>query len=351
MLGEPNHQLVWQLSGGASNVDADLSLGGAHSNITIRTSEYTLATGAAAGAVRLTVPTVTTSHFPGAIHFRDGNCGGFFTIITAISPGSPGTIDILDPLPFSCSPGDLLDIYATATLRQPFQETTALESAEGTTQSIGIYLSNISGSTVSNLRLWIEDYNPGHTIHEIAVGNDTSHVLNTKATLYAEPDLSGMMSGGGSAKFGRPRSYGEGYPNVNISVPKTCPIWLKRIVPANALRLSWQTVAIVAGNGVVEVRLILHWNTVGFTPVVVVDHAPSLYLRGGTRFKARVSAQETGLQVPGAPVSFSLVSGPGTFYPPAAPSETDEDGNCFARYSSPEDVGEIGQNVTVEASV
>ncbi len=349
MAGDDLLQLTWHLSGGTSNNDPDLSLGGARSNFQIRHGQTTVSTAGAVGDVRIYLASVDSWYADSVCYFRDGVNGGWAARVTEANVGS-GWIDLLEPLPASIAIGDQVWLYNKSYTPMPFGPTTAVESALGSTQYIGLYAAKPSPS-VSSFRLWLESRNNGPVQHEIAASNDNSFTLPTIPDRYTEPDLSGMLSGGGSGRWTKARAFGAGFPIFDYS-SGNIGFWLKRTIPANSLRCSDYTFAVVAQapSGFLS-KLVLYWDTVGFTPLLTVNHAPTLYLRGGARFRATVIGQESGLPVPNVPVRFEKTAGPGTLTPPPAPSETDEDGEIFARYAAPVDVGEIGQTVTIEAQV
>lgn len=349
MAGDPLGQMTWHLSGGAANNDSDLSLGGARSNFECRHNGTTVAANGAAGDIRVYLASVSANWATSAIYFRDGVSGGFASRVTAISVGS-GWVDLLQPLPSSIAIGDTVWAYNQAYGPMPFKNTTALESALGFTQYLGLYTTK-PGAALTDFRYWLDVANPGPVEHEIAASNDNAHTLTTKPNLETPPDLSGMLVGGAAGRWTPARHFNAGWPIFNYS-SGVVGFWLKRVSPANALRLSGEIVSVVGETpGGFSSRLVLYWDTAGFVPLLQVNHAPTVYLRGGARFKATVIGQETGLRVPNVPVGFAKTAGPGTLTLPPDPSETDENGEILARYAAPTDVGEIGNTFTIEASV
>ena len=349
MAGDPSLQLSWHLSGGTGNTNPDLSLGGVRANARIRHLQEQVSANGSAGDVRVYFASVNANWINSIAYFRDGNAGGWASRVRAISTGS-GWIDLVDPLPTSISIGDWVFGYNKAYGVMPFGPTTALESAQGFTQYIGLYCTN-GGASLTDFRWWIEEENPGNVLHEIAPSDDTGHTLTTIPNKETEPDLSGMLSGGGASRWTSARTFLSGWPIFNFSAG-VVGFWLKRTVPPDSLRNTsqWTTLVGETPGGFVS-KCCLHWDTVGFTPLLELNHAPTVYLRGGARFKAYVRAQETGLRVVGAPVSWQKTAGPGTLTPPPEPSETDDDGVSLARYEAPVDVGEIGNTVTIEAGI
>ena len=130
--------------------------------------------------------------------------------------------------------------------------------------------------------------------------------------------------------------------------------WLRRSGPEDAFRQRFQTVGIVAygidGGNPIFKKLVLAWNSVGFTPVLTVTHAPSVYVGGGTRYTARVVSQELGEPVQGVPISFTQTQGGGSLYHPP-PGETDANGEDQAHYTASDDPGDVGETITVRAGV
>lgn len=350
MAGDPTLQLSWYLSGGVGVTDSDQSLGGARSNQKCRAWPTTISANGAAGDVRVfLVSAASVSLADSWVYFRDGNAGGWGTSVVAVDTGA-NWIDLLEPLPTSIAIGDSVQFFGTTLARTPYKNTTALESALGITHYCGLYCTN-GGAGLSNFRFWLEAADPGDVSHEIAASNDVTHTLVTIPNETTPPDLSTLIAGGAGA-FIPARSYASGSPEFTLSGANSVGFWLKRTGPVDALRRSDHAVAVVgeSAGGVIS-KLVINWNTAGFTPLLELDHAPTVYLRGGARFKAYVRAQETGLRVVGAPVRWTQLSGPGTLTPPPEPGETDEDGISLARYAAPIDVGEIGQTFEIEASV
>ena len=352
MPGDAAGQLSWHGSGGAGNFNSDLFLGGVRTNGLIRNPNTTAAANASAGALRVFVAGTSIAWNNATVFFRDGNAGGFYTRVVDYNP-SGIWIDLLDPLPASVAIGDAIWGYANGATyaMMPYKDTTPLESALGIVQYSGLYCVN-SGASLSNFRFWIEDSDPGPVTHQIAASNTIG--FGPLATIPNEttiPNLAGMLSGGGSGAFVDAGSYATGSPEATFATGALA-FWLKRTGPADASRRSAHAIAIVGDNGAgVTSRLVLYWNTEGFTPAIELTHAPTVYLRGGARFKALVRAQETGLAVPNVPVRWTKTAGPGTLTPAPAPTQTDEDGISLARYAAPTDVGEIGNTVTIEAGV
>lgn len=350
MPGDASLQLSFHGSGGAGNLDSDAFLGGARTNALIRHGNSTVSAAAAAGALRLYLTTPSGLFGSSVVYIRDGNAGGFQSRVTEYNAGG-AWVDLLDPLPASVAIGDSIWGYTPAYSMMPFKDTTALESANGIVHYSGLYVVN-SGASLPDFRLWLEVLNPGPVTHEIAATNDMTHTLVTIPNESTAPDLSGMLQGAGAGRFIRAGSYLAGFPTGMTLTSGQLGFWIKRTGPADAFRVSDQYVAVVgeSSNGTYS-KLVLHWNTVGFTPIVALTHAPTVYLRGGARFKATVRSTETGLRVPNVPVGFAVTSGPGTISAPPAPGITDENGEILARYAAPTDVGEIGQVATVEAQV
>lgn len=349
MAGDTSKIMTWHLSGGTSNNSSDASLGGGRSNFQCRHGAVTATAAAAVGDTRVYCSTVYSFCIDSFAYFRDGASGGWGALITNYDIGG-GWIDLLDPLPTTVGIGDEIWFYNKGYGPMPYGPTLAIESALGMTQYIGLYTTK-PGASLTDFRWWIDDQNPGNVEHWIAASNDNSFTLPTIPNKETEPDLSGMLFGGGSGRWTQARSFESGWPIFNYS-SGVIGFWLKRVVPANALRQTSQFVSIVGETpGGFSSRLVIVWNTEGFTPVLTVTHAPTIYIRGGARFKATVIGQETGLRVSGVPVGFAQTAGPGTLTLPAAPAETDENGELLASYAAPVDVGEIGQTVTVEAQV
>lgn len=351
MAGDPSLQLTWHLSGGSGNTDADDSLGGARATQQIAAWATTVSANGAAGDVRVFLASVASASIADAwIYFRDGNSGGWGASVVACSTGS-GWVDLLEPLPTSIGIGDSVWFFGTTLDQTPFKNTSALESALGIVHYCGLYIKNGTG-TLSNLRMYLERLGPGAVVHEIAASNDPTHVLATISDEEEEPDLSSMLAGGGAGRFVAARSYADGSPELNLGSGQQLGFWLKRIGPEDALRHSDQAIAIVAEtDGGFQSKAVLNWNTAGFTPLITLTHAPTVYLRGGARFKAVVRDEETGLVVSGVPVIFTKTDGPGELAAPPDPGVTDDDGKILARYAAPIDVGEIDSTFTIEAAV
>lgn len=349
MAGDPSLQLEWYLSGGVGNTDADASLGGARSNQKIRAWPTTVAANGSAGDVRIQLASVSSSgQEPSRIYFRDGSNGGRSSEVVAIDTGA-NWVQVLDPLPNSIAIGDSVWFFSRAVARMPFKNVTALESSLGFTHYCGIYATN-AGGVLNDCRFYIERLDPGPVLHELAASNDQTYTLPTIPNEETPPDLSSMLQGSGAGRFVAARTYADGSPQFNFS--GTVGMWLKRTLAADAVRNSEDAVAVVCETaGGFQSKCVLTWNTAGFTPVIALSHAPTVYLRGGARFKAVVRSEETGLLVSGVPVGFSKTAGPGTLQQPADPGETDENGEILASYAAPTDVGEIGNTVTVEAQV
>lgn len=353
MAGDPGPYFAFHLSGGASNNDADLSLGGAFSNYRVDTLITSVASVGAAGDKRLILANVNSGSVNSVLSIRNGSSGGFYTrIVDADAPGPNTWVDLLDPLPAAAEIASSVFEFRAVDVSMPFGVTTAQESADGFTQYFGGYLIS-TGGTHNDWGVHIEETNPGNVIHEIAVASDPAPpLLNTIPNNTTPPDLSGMMLGGNRGSFVRPLTKAERTPRVNVTGYVAYGFWIKRIVPPGCRRQSDQIVSLVCtDSGSLVANLVLHWNTAGFTPLVTLLQSPSLYIRGGAQFRTNVKAVETGLDVEGIPVAMRQVSGPGTFYPPAAPAETDEHGNVIGHYTAPTDVGQIGQTVEIEAEV
>lgn len=351
MAGDPSGAISWHGSGGSGNFDPDLFLGGQRTNALIRHAQVTVAANAAAGDTRVYLSAVISSWDYAVIYFRWGNAAGWSTRVTDFSIGG-GWVDLLDPLPTSLAIGDGVWSYLN-TYMNPYKDTTPLESALGIDVYSGCYcVYNNAYGTLSDWRFWIEDLDPGDVTHQIAATNLMSQTLVTIPNETTAPDLTGFLTGGGAGRFIDAGNYLSGSPQAFFSAG-SLGFWIRRRGPANAVRRRGHRVAIVGEDPVkgYDSRLILDWNTDGFTPILTLNHAPTVYLRGGARFKCNVVGQETGLPVPDVPVGMRITSGPGVLSPVPAPGVTDEDGNVLARYAAPTDIGEIGQVVNVEAQV
>ncbi|MCP4869270.1 MAG: hypothetical protein GY898_11190 [Proteobacteria bacterium] len=351
MPGDPSGAISFHGSGGSGNFDPDLFLGGQRTNALIRHAQVTVAVAAGAGDTRLFLSSVISTWEDAVLYVRWGNAGTWSTRVTDFSTGS-SWIDLLDPLPTSMAIGDQVWSYLN-TYMNPYKDTTPLESALGIDVYSGCYVVyNNAYGTLSDFRLWIEDLDPGPVTHQIAATNWMNQNLVTIPNETTPPDLTGFLSGGGAGRFIDAGTYVGGSPQVSFSAG-SIGFWIRRLGPANAVRRRGHMVAIVGEDPVAgySSKLLLDWNTDGFTPVLELTHAPSVYLRGGARFKATVRGQETGLLVPNVPVGFSQTAGPGTLQQPAPPGETDENGEVSASYAAPTNIGEIGNTVTVEAQV
>lgn len=352
MAGDPGLRFEWHLSGGISNNVAANSLGGTLSNFRMDALRTTVAANAAAGATRITLASVSAGSSNAILSFRNGNAGGFFTRIIGDSGPGPGWVDLLDPIPDSVAISDGVEEFRAIDVSMPWGTTTNQQSADGFVQSIGGFLV-CTGGTFSGVGAHIEEINPGTVTHEIAFSNATGvSPFPTKASLEADPDLSQLMSGSTPGAFVRPLVQATKTPLPNLSGFQAVRFWLRRTVLPDSVRQSDQTTAIViTDNASLEARLVLHWNTPGFTPDLALVQSPSIYTGGGARFRANLKSAESGLPVEGIPVAMRLVSGPGTFYPPADPGETDDDGNVIGHYTATTEPGDVGSTVTVEAEV
>lgn len=351
MAGDSSLNFEFHLSGGVNNQDPALSLGGVFSNHRIETRTTTISAVGAAGDTRLFLASVSATAELSVLSIRDGASGGFYTRLLGKDVGG-GWVDLLDPLPFAVAIGDTILEWRASTVRMPWGVTTAQQSADGFTEYFAGYIVATAG-TWTDFGVHLEEFNPGSVVHEIAVASDPLPPnLNVSPNPTTPPDLSNMMSGGRRGSFSRPLTQAEKVPRFTFSGYNGLGFWLKRTVLPNSLRQSDQIISLVCtDNGSLVARCILHWNTPGFTPDLTLRQSPSLYIRGGAQFRANVKSVESGLDVEGVPVAMRKTSGPGTFYPPAAPSETDAAGNAIAHYTAPTDVGQIGQVVTVEAEV
>lgn len=351
MAGDPGLDISWNLSNGISNADADISVGGDFSNHRVDTTRTTIAAVAAAGATRVFLATVFSLTQNGFLAIRDGAAGGFFSRVVGQDMGA-GWVDLLDPLPFAVGIGDATELYIDTDDSMPFGVATAAESSAGFTQYCALYITS-SGLPHSGFGVYIDEVSPGPIEIEIAVASDpTPPLLNLSPDNVTAPDLSNMMTGGLRGSFSRPLQYAMRVPNVTWSSTFALGIWIKATSPPNVRRQTDQVVALVAADsGTLRANLVLHLGAAGFTPDLTLRQSPSLYIRGGAQFRANVKSVETGLVVEGIPVAMRKASGPGTFYPPAAPAETDALGNAIGHYTAPTDIGDIGQVVTVEAEV
>lgn len=351
MAGDAANQLTFHLSGGTLNTDSALSLGGTKAFFPIRNLQYTLAANAAADDTRIFLSGSDPSWIGCAVYFVDGSSAEFSTRVTAVDTIGH-SIDLLDPLPSSAAIGDVVWGYDHDASEMPFKATTPLESALGMTHYCALFVVN-SGASLPNFRLWLEALDPGPVTHQIAASNDQTLVnIPPIPNESTPPDLSGFVAGGAMGRFIDARTYETASPEDGSFGAGELAFWIKRISPANAIRRSRQRIGIVAQSGAagtVVSKLILDWDTQGFTPAIELSHAPTVYLRGGARFRALIRAQETGLPVPGVPVGFAISSGPGVLQAPPDPGVTDASGKILARYAAPTDIGEIGQVVTVEA--
>jgi hypothetical protein len=351
MAGDPGLDFQLHLSGSISNAIADLSLGGTGSNVKTWTNSLTITANAPAGATRVFLNSVGSSFADAVLVFRDGNAGGFYTKMT--DADVPGLwVDLLDPLPFSVAIGDKVFEYMAAHERSPFGISTAQESADGFTQYFGGYIENGSANP-SGFGVYIEEQNPGPVTVEIAVSSDpTPPLLDTIPNRFTVPDLTDLMGPSTRGSFSRPLTYATRTPDFTWSAVGWIGIWVKLTSPANVRRQTDQIIALVAADsGTLRAPFILHLGAEGFTPEITLKQSPTIYIRGGARFRANVKNAETGLVVPDLPVAMRQKSGPGTFYPPAAPGETDDAGNVVGHYTAPADVGEIGQTIEIEAEV
>jgi len=350
MAGDASLQLSWHLSGGAGNTDADASLGGVRATQQVSGNATTVSANGAVGDVRVSLTSVTSAdQAKGRLYFRDGNAGGWSSEIIEADTGA-NWVQLLDPLPTSIAIGDSVWFFRRDVAQMPFKNVTALESSLGFTHYCGIYALN-GGGGLSNCRFYIERLDPGPVLHELAASNDITYVLATIVNESTPPDLTSMLQGAGQGRFVAARTYADGSPDFIFAAGQV-GMWIKRTLAADAVRNSEDSVTVVCETaGGFQSKCVLTWNTAGFTPVIALSHAPTVYLRGGARFRAVVRSQETGLLVSGVPVGFSQTAGPGTLQQPPDPGETDENGEILARYAAPTDVGEIGQTFTVEAQV
>lgn len=350
MAGDPSLQVTWHLSGGAGNTDADASLGGAIATQQIASNATTVSANGSAGDVRVYLASVAAAaQANGRLYFRDGNAGGWSSEVIEADAGS-NWVQLLDPLPASIAIGDSVWFFRRDVDEMPFKNVTALESSQGFTHYCGIYATN-SGGGLSNCRFYLERLDPGPVLHELAASNDLGYALPTIATESTAPDLSSMLVGAGQGRFVAARTYADGSPDFTFA-GGSIGMWIKRTLASDAVRNAEDAIAVVCETASgFQSKCVLTWDTAGFTPTIAISHAPSIYLRGGGRFKAVVRSQETGLVVSGVPVGFSLTAGPGTLEQPPDPGQTNDEGVVWASYAAPVDVGEIGNTFTVEAQV
>jgi len=353
MPGDALREMSWWLSGGSANSVADLSLGGARSSTQVREVVTLVTANAPAGATRVYHGDVRADSSDRMIYFRNGNSGLFHTRIVGQDVGS-GWVDLLDPLPDSIAIDDGVYEYGGGAARTPFGFSTAQESLDGFTQYCGLYL-RASTTNLSDFGVYIDEINPGPLVAEICVSSDPEPPnLLTIPDRWTEPDLSVMIAPSNKGAWLRPLNYESRTPIFDyFDNSAWVGLWIKLTSPPNALRQSDQVIALVSTNvgQTIVSKLILHLGTAGFVPDLTLKQSPTIYLRGGARFRANVKNADTGLPIENVPVRMLQKSGPGTFTPPADPSETDADGNVVGHYTAPTDVGEIGETIEIEAEV
>jgi hypothetical protein len=287
------------------------------------------------------------------IYIRNGAAAGFHSRIVGVNAAAPGWVDVLDPLPNTLAISDGSYHVSKVDVSMFFAHLTAQECADGITEYRSGYCEFSADGTKVDVGIHLEEVNAGPIQVWIAVSNRTGGgVLNSSPSRTAVPDLSNLMTGGGTGTFFRPLTYSTRTPVFTFSTYNVFGFWIKRIVPPNTpAHTDQQTNLVVSDqNGLVS-KIPLFSDTVGYTPDVTVRSAPSIYTGGGARFRANVKAAETGLPVEGVPVAMRQTAGPGTFTPPATPNETDEAGDVVGHYTATTSPGDVGQVVTVEAEV
>lgn len=346
MAGDASLTISWHQSAATG------SLGGGVSGNQLRADPETVSTAAAVGDTRLEI--TDTANYSGYLYVRDGAAGGFASRIVDNEGGAPGFLRLLDPLPFAVGIGDSVWNFRPNYVWMPFKDSTPAECAAGFVHYSGHYITN-GGPTLSNARVYLEEILPGPVVHEIAVSNRPAS-LYTLATIPDEetaPDLSSMLASGGSGAFSR-ATFANPNPGEFAMSAQSWGFWIRRTSPAGLRSLPWSAVAVVVEDSITGrlSKAVLTWNNLGFTEILELAPAPSIYVGGGARFRARVTSDELGLPVPGIPVLMTANAlANGTFTPPAEPAETGDLGTVEGTYVASEDPADIGGTIEVEATI
>ncbi len=347
MPGDAANEIQWFGSTNTGPGPFDFNLGGARDATPLQTQDLTVATAGAPGEGFLDLSAAVTSSIPGSwLYIRNGVAGGFTSEILRVE----GTVAILaDDLLAIPSIGDDVQIFSIDATLNPWGSLSALDSALGYTRYQTVYLKRSVGSA-TNAGFYIENLDPGPATHQIGAGFYPTGLWTPATTATAETVPNLKESGN---PFFRSVNGGPIFTKPTIDSSGAVGIWLKRISPPNTLAFDrTRAIALVmidTDNGDFS-KLIIPWNTAGLTPVFTHRASPSLYLRGSTRFNVVVTALESGLPLPGAPVQMTKISGPGTLRRTDG-LVTDARGKAFAELEAPTDVGQVGQVVTVDAEV
>jgi hypothetical protein len=353
MPGDPLLSSWIYLSGGLGNTDGSLSLGGDLAFSRPDLENQTIAANAAAGETRIQL---TSVHVRAEwLHIRNGDSGGFVTRCFIVVSGANGWLDLVDPLPAAITTGDDVRVYGADELNMPWRVATAEECAAGYVEYLGLYLAHSGGIQHIDWGVHINEIQTGHIITEIAISTDPlPPALEVIPNRQTAPTLADMHGPGDFGSWARPLTRAQKVPgNGYIANTGTnIGFWMRRTVPPNTPPLTDYAIELIVTD---EASLYSsEWfgsRIEGYTPDVRLTQAPSIYVSGGARFTTTVKAAENGAPVEGVSVAMRKNSGPGTFYPPADPAETDAKGQVVGHYTAPTDPGDIGETIEIEAEV
>jgi hypothetical protein len=345
-------QHFYYLSGGASNTDPNAALGGARSTVVpagqLHYHQGTL-TATQTSRQRFLGSTGVSGVVAGdLVLFATGGNALQVAEVASYNSGT-GEFVLLEGTVGLATLGDTYRLHHENNL---FDDVSAAQCAAGHVDHRCLYVRNESGAVITTGRLYFSGLDGGGAGVELAADDTVDSVIPSIGTETTAPDLSTFATGGGI--FHRPTTYADSMQplpqGANMSNNQHRGFWIRRTVSAGQAKRRKAVVLAVhlgvegsAGAG----AAVLSWTMDGFTLALEVIRDRFQHVRGGGRFTAVATAQETGLPVADQPIGWTL-TGPGSIFP-GADERTDEEGLNTIPYHASILQGDAGAAVTVTA--
>jgi hypothetical protein len=254
------------------------------------------------------------------------------------------------------------EVYRISGAANLFDDVDAQECSGGHVDHRMVYLLNSTGVPLNDGRCYLLPLDPYDTNMELACGNGSKGANQVTPTFDEEeaPDLDTLGITGFTAskpqRFRAARDYVTAeevpYNIINFVNNGGYPIWIRRTIPALTKRAddaAW--LLVVEQDTGVKTAVPIVFNTTGYTPQLAAsfDRTPRTF--GGARIEMSVVDADFGFAIEDEEIYAAIDTGPGTLNSAPQPLETDEDGEAYAVYISPEDDGQAGATVSIEVKM
>lgn len=352
-------------SAGGAQADPNASLGRFYSSSFLHELEGSVTSGGIGGgrtfADSARIGDGVDAHVGKWILFLTGADAVDYATRVEAFDNSTGEFILRDVIPNGLSAGDDYRLFVVGNL---FDQATALEAALGHVDHRMVALRNIDTNSAANVRVYLEEVDPGPVAFDLVIDNAAGSHLDYNALTDDEddPDLSQFYT---AARFTRPESRdtppgqapapfvpASGITALPANGTGSAGLWLRRTVrsASRGFESVWKLVvdSTTTGGDPDPLRsgALIVSSVAGLTEALAVNLDRFPRLLGGARVRGVLTAQETGLPLEDETVTFSITAGPGTL----AQSEADTDSDGLARvvYISPTDPADVGQTVTIQ---